>query len=338
MKAAVLIQTGDSGQLEKNLVVKDIPVPEISADEVLVNIKSASLNHRDLWIAKGMYSKIDLPVVLGSDGAGIIHNKGVNVKGLEAGDEVMINPGMNWGNDENFQSKDFRILGMPDNGTLTQFIKVHHRYVHKKPAHLNFEQASAIPLAGVTAYRALFKKAGINKSDNILITGIGGGVASMALTFALKTGAKVFVTSGDDTKIAKAISLGAAGGVNYKKIDWDKQLIELSGNKINVIIDGSGGASYTNYLDLISYGGRIVCYGATLGSVPQFNLHRLYWKQIKLMGSTMGSSKDFEEMIKFIDEKKVVPVIDEVFPIQNVSEAFKKMDEGKQFGKIVVGM
>ncbi len=338
MKAAILTKTGDISDLNKNLVIKDIPVPEISGEEVLINIKCASLNHRDLWITKGEYSNINLPVVLGSDGAGIIHGMGNKVSGFEIGDEVIINPGMNWGNDENYQSRDFRILGMPDNGTLAEFVKVHHNCIYKKPAHLNFEQASALPLAGVTAFRSLFKKAEIYENDNVLITGIGGGVASLALMFAVKSAAKVFVTSGDDRKLQKAISLGAIAGVNYKNNEWDKKLIGLSGNKINVVIDGTGGESYSKYFDILNYGGRIVSYGATSGNVPKFNLHRIFWKQIKLFGTTMGSPSDFAEMIDFIDQKKVEPVIDEVFSLENICDAFRKLNSGSQFGKIVVGI
>ncbi|MEP7146900.1 MAG: zinc-binding dehydrogenase, partial [bacterium] len=212
----------------------------------------------------------------------------------------------------------------------------HHSCIYKKPSHLNFEHAAVIPLAGVTAFRALFKKAKINKYDNILITGIGGGVASLALVFALKTGANVFVTSGTDSKIQKAISLGAIAGINYNNNQWDKKMIELSENKINVVIDGTGGGSFSKYLDILNYGGRIVSYGATLGCASEFNLHRIFWKQIKLFGTTMGSPKDFAEMIDFIDENKVEPVIDEVISLENVSDAFRKLNAGNHFGKLVV--
>ncbi|MDQ3193453.1 MAG: zinc-binding dehydrogenase, partial [Bacteroidota bacterium] len=268
----------------------------------------------------------------------IIHDMGNKVSGFEIGDEVIINPGMNWGNNENYQSRDFKILGMPDNGTLAEFVKVHHNCIYKSPSHLNFEQSSVLPLAGVTAFRSLFKKAEINKNDNVLITGIGGGVASLALMFAVNSAAKVFVTSGDDRKLQKAISLGAIAGVNYKNNEWDKKLIGLSENKINVVIDGTGGESYLKYFYILNYGGRIVSYGATSGSVPKFNLHRIFWKQIKLSGSTMGSPNDFAEMMEFISKKKAEPVIDEVFSLENICDAFRKLNSGSQFGKIVVAL
>jgi NADPH:quinone reductase-like Zn-dependent oxidoreductase len=338
MKAAVLKQTGHAKHLTEYISIEDIPLPEITEDEVLIKILSASLNHRDLWIMEGSYSKIKLPVVLGSDGAGIIHSKGINVKDIEPGGEVMINPGMNWGEDENFQSKDFKILGMPDNGTLAEYVKINKEYIFKKPTHLTFEEACAFPLAGITAFRSLFNKAKVLKNENVLITGIGGGVASFALVFALKAGANVFVTSGHDQKIEKAISLGANGGVNYKNKNWDKDILKLAGNNINVVIDGTGGDKIQKCVDLCSSGARIVSYGATSGSVKELNIHKLYWKQLKLMGSTMGTQKDFEDMMSFIDESKIKPVIDKVFNLSEVAKAFERMSHSEQFGKIIISI
>jgi len=336
MKAAVLKQTGNIEDLSKNLVVEEFPSPEFGEEFVLIKIKNASLNHRDLYITQGLYSKIKLPVILGSDGAGIIHSKGENVSSFQIGDEVIINPGMNWGDDKNFQSRNFKILGMPDNGTFSEFISTHQSFVYKKPLHLNFSQASALPLAGLTAYRTLFEKAMLTANDNVLITGIGGGVATFVLLFALKVGSNVFVTSGEDKKINKAISLGAKGGVNYKNKNWDKEILELSENKINVIIDSAGDDSFSKYLEICNYGGRIVSYGATLGSAQNFSLHRLYWKQLQIYGSTMGSPNDFQNMLKFVNENKIMPVLDEVFSLENICEAFKKLNDSTQFGKIVV--
>ncbi|MBK8550184.1 MAG: zinc-binding dehydrogenase [Ignavibacteria bacterium] len=329
MKAALLKQTGNAGDMKKNLVIEDIPVPEITDNQVLINIKFASLNHRDLWIAKGAYSKIRLPVVLGSDGAGIIHSKGSKVTSFEIGDEVIMNPGFNWGDNENYQSKDFKILGMPDNGTLAEYVAVNKSYVYKKPVHLDLMQSSAIPLTGITAYCALFKKLKLSRNDTLLITGIGGGVSTFALVYALSLGVTVFVTSSSDDKIQKAISLGAKGGVNYTNENWDKEMIELSGNKINTVIDGAGSDTFLKCIDIINYGGRIVCYGATNGNVINFPMARLFWKQLKIFGSTMGPPGDFSEMMKFINDHKVIPVIDKVFKLEDISKAFERMNETK---------
>lgn len=338
MKAALLKKTGPSEEFSNNIIVEDVPDPDIKENEVLINIKFAALNHRDVWISKGAYPKINLPVILGSDCAGIIHSKGSAVKCFEIGDEVIINPGFNWGDNEDFQSKDFKILGLPDNGTLAEFVAVNQSNVYAKPAHLNFSQASGIPLTGITSYRALFKKAELKKDDNVLIPGIGGGVSSSVLVFALSAGANVYVTSGSDEKIKKAVSLGAKGGANYKNDNWDKEILEMAGNNINVIIDGEGGDTFSKSIELINFGGRIVCYGSSSGKTSSIPMARLFWKQLKIFGSTMGSPDDFAEMIKFINENKIIPVIDEIFPLENISGAFLRMNEGKQFGKIVVAV
>jgi zinc-binding alcohol dehydrogenase/oxidoreductase len=336
MKAALLKHTGKIDELEKNLVIEDIPIPDVSDNDVLIKIKFASLNRRDLFITEGLYPKIKFNTVPGSDGAGIVHSKGKNVSSFEIGDEVIINPGINWGDDENFQSGNFRILGMPDNGTFTEYISIDRSYVYKKPPHMDLSYAASIPLAGVTAYRALLLKAQIKKNDTVLVTGIGGGVATLVLLFALKAGANVFVTSGSEDKISKAISIGAMAGVNYNDDNWSQKIIELSGNKINVVIDGAGGNPFSKLTELCNYGGRIVSYGATLGNVKDFPMAKLFWKQLKIFGSTMGSQKDFADTITFINETKVIPVIDKIFPLENIYSGFERMKSSEQFGKIVI--
>ncbi|MFC2093067.1 zinc-binding dehydrogenase [Bacteroidota bacterium] len=336
LKATILKKTGLIECLHKNLIVDDLPEPEIDDNEVLVRIHYAALNHRDLWIAKGLYAGIKLPVVLGSDGAGTIHKLGNNVNSFNVSDEVIINPSLDWGDNESFQSEVYRILGMPDNGTLSEFIKIDKKYVYKKPAHLELIQAAAIPLAGLTASRALFSKAKIKKEDNVLITGIGGGVSTLAMLFAIKFGANVFVTSGSEEKINKAVNFGALTGVNYKNDNWHKDIMKLSGNKINIIIDSAGGDTISKSLDIINYGGKIVTFGATTGNVKDFDIRKIFWKQIALLGSTMGSDSDFKSMINFINKNKIYPVIDKVFSADDVVQAFVRMNSGKQFGKIVI--
>lgn len=336
MKAIILKNTGLIESLHENLLFDDLPEPDIDDNEVLIKIHYAALNHRDLWIAKGLYAGIKLPVVPGSDGAGTIHKLGKNVNDFSVGDKVIINPSLDWGEEESFQSKEYRILGMPDNGTLSEFIKIDKKYVYKKPAQLDLEHAAAIPLAGLTAYRALFTKAKIKKGDNVLITGIGGGVSTLAMLFAITHGTNVFVTSGSDDKIKKAIDLGAVAGVNYKNDNWHNDIIKLSDNNISIIIDSAGGDTISKSLDIINYGGKIVTFGATTGKVKDFEIRKVFWKQIRLLGTTMGSDSDFKNMVDFVNQHEVNPVIDEVFSTNDIVKAFIKMDSAKQFGKIVI--
>ena len=336
MKAAVLHKIGEKNSIADNLSVNEVPRPVSGDDEVIVKVRSASLNHRDLWIAKGQYAKIKLPVIPGSDCAGIVYARGKNVIELAEAEPVIINPSLNWGGCESHQSSEYSILGMPDNGTFADFIKVKSSNVFRMPSHLSFEQGSALPLAGVTAYRAVFSRAKVSPGENVLITGIGGGVATMALQFVLAEGANVFVTSGSNEKVKKATDLGAKSGALYTDPDWTKQILYQSKGKIDVIIDGTGGNTLSALLDIVSYGGRIVIYGSTLGQAENVNLHRIYWKQISLLGSTMGSDNDFSQMLRFVGERGLVPVIDSIYNLEDIVTAFQKMQNSEQFGKIVL--
>lgn len=338
MNAVVLRQIGYIEDLEKNLIIEERPEPEFSDDEVLIKIKYAALNRRDLWITKGLYAGIKTPIVMGSDCSGIIYKKGKNVKGFNEGDEVFVYPVKNWGDNESFQGKDFQILGLPEEGTLREYMAVHKSVLFKYPSNLNPMEASTVPLAGLTAFRAEFIKADINENDNILITGIGGGVSTFALIFATAINANVFVTSGSNNKIENAINLGAKGGVNYNIENWDKKLIEISGNCINKVIDGTGGDAFNRCTNVLTPGGTLVNYGVTIGAVKDFELRRVFWKQLNILGSSMGTYNDFKQMINFIEEKKIKPVIDKVYKMEESFKAFQRMNNSEQFGKIVIEM
>ncbi|MCF8429197.1 MAG: zinc-binding dehydrogenase [Bacteroidia bacterium] len=322
-------------ELNQKLAVKQVEIPAIADNEVLVNIKYAALNHRDVWIQKGQYGGIVLPIILGADGSGIVTNVGANVNPDWIGREVVINPSMNWGNNPRVQAKDYVILGTPHDGTFAEYVKVAAKLLHLKPSHLSFEQAAAIPLAGLTSFRATMKRAAAKAGENVLITGIGGGVALFCVQFAVAAGCNVYVTSGDDEKIAKAIALGAKGGVNYKNQNWDKELKSMSG-VFEAIVDSSGGDTFAKLVDLAKPAGRIAMYGATLGAFNSGVPAKIFWKQLDILGSTMGNDEEFTEMIAFINEHKIVPVIDEVFELAQTQTAIEKMSNGKQFGKIVL--
>lgn len=336
MKAAVLHSTGSIDTLTENLRVEEVPKPVAGDDEVIVKVRYASLNHRDLWISLGQYAKIQLPVILGSDCAGIIYARGKNTGGIDELDSVVINPSLNWGNNELHQSNDYSIIGMPDNGTFADFVKVKSSLVYRMPSHLSFAEASALPLAGLTAYRALFRKANVMSGENVLITGIGGGVATIAMQLAIAAGANVFVTSGSEKKISKAIDLGAKAGALYTDPEWWKKILSQSEKNIDVIIDGTGGNTMSALLEAVSYGGRIVLYGATLGRAENVNLYKVYWKQISLLGTTMGSSDDFSDMLRFVGERCITPVIDSAYDLEYIVTAFQRMQNSEQFGKIVL--
>lgn len=289
-----------------------------------IKILSSSLNHRDIWIKKGQYAGIKFPMVLGSDGVGLDENDNL----------VILNPSIQWGENSAFQSKEFQILGLPRYGTFSDECWVHKSQIFPLPTHLNIESAAALPLAGVTAFRALFKRANLQKSDKVLISGIGGGVALFAMQFAIAQGCEVYVTSSKEWKLDMAISMGAKGGKLYSDDNFVKGFqTELGG--FDVIVDSAGGDGFSNLVKLANPGGRIVFYGGTNGNI-QINPQLVFWKQISILGSTMGSDQDFTEMLEFVNFHKIIPKVDSIFPINEFDKAFKKMESGDQFGKIVL--
>ncbi|PHS09979.1 MAG: alcohol dehydrogenase [Blastopirellula sp.] len=322
-------------QLKTPLELEDRPELVPAANQVVVQLKAASVNRRDYWITQGMYPGIELPVVLGSDGAGVVAQCGDGVDSAWVGREVLINPGVNWGDVQAFQSDEFTILGLPADGTFATEVVVPVSQLAAKPAHLSWQQAAALPLAGVTAYRAMFSQGNLQAGEKVLITGIGGGVATFALQYAVAAGAQVWVTSSSQEKINRAVELGAQAGFNYRDETWSKQMKQQAGEP-NLIIDSAGGAGYKSLLNLAAPGGRIVNYGATTGPPDKVDMFKLFWKQLHLIGSTMGSPADFARMLKFVEQKKIAPVIDSVRPLAEANAAIESMKSSTQFGKMVL--
>ncbi|WP_165246282.1 zinc-binding dehydrogenase [Paludisphaera soli] len=333
MKAIVLRDLGGPELLR----LEDQADPTPGPGETVIRLKAAALNHRDVWIRKGQYAGIKLPTVLGSDGAGVVEAVGDGVDGALVGREVVANPSLDWGPDERFFGPNFRILGMPDAGTYAQFVKVPAANVHAKPPGLGWGEAAAIPLAGLTAYRALVSRAKVQAGETVFIPGIGGGVATFVLLFAKKLGAKVLVTSGSRDKLERARELGADGGANYKDAGWVDEIRKLSGGQgPDVVIDSVGGETYAACVDLLRPGGRMASFGATTGPVPNLLSRQVYWKQLNLLGTTMGSPADFEAMLALFADGSLRPVVDRAFPLADAAAAHRHMDEAGQFGKIVL--
>lgn len=305
-------------------MLREVADPRPAKGEIVVDMRAAALNHRDYWISIGQYAGIKVPIILGSDGAG-----------EHRGKPVVICPSLDWGTDNRFQASAFRILGLPDNGTLAEQVVIPRRNIYPQPEHLTAEQAAAIPLAGLTAWRALFTRCQLQRSDKVLIVGIGGGVALFALQFAVATGAEVFVTSGSDEKIARAVQMGAKGGANYRTPDWDKTLKNDVGG-FDVIVDSAAGDGFSALVNLANPGARIVMYGAGQGIMNNVNPRSVFWKQLNILGSTMGNLAEFKKMMAFINQRTLVPVVDSVFPLAEGNAALQRMAAGDQFGKIVL--
>ncbi|OCA85383.1 alcohol dehydrogenase [Bacillus wudalianchiensis] len=309
--------------------------PKPKGNEVVVKLKYASLNRRDVWIPYGKYPGIKLPAILGSDGAGEVAALGENVKNIEVGSEVIINPSLNWGESDAFNGPDYSILGMPTNGTYAQYVAVPVENVYPKPEYLSMEEAAALPLSALTAYRAVVVRGEVKRDETVFIPGIGSGVALFALQIAAATGANVYVTSSSDEKLEKAKELGAIGGVNYRSDTYVRDLKgEIGG--ADLLIDGVGGKTFNDLIQLAKTGGRIINFGATAGPVPDLVLPRLFFKHLDIKGTTMGSSRNFEEMLQFFADHEIRPVIDRIFPLQEAAEAQRYMEKGQQFGKIIL--
>ncbi|MFN8354419.1 MAG: zinc-binding dehydrogenase [Spirosomataceae bacterium] len=330
MKAAIL------EGLHKPLIVQEIPTPAPAAGQALVRIKAAALNHRDVWIQGGLYPGLRFPVQLGSDGAGVVEAVGDTSDTTWVGKEVIINPSLNWGPNHRFYSREFKILGMPDPGTFAEYITISTDYLVEKPSHLSFEEAAAIPLAGLTAWRSLMTRGQFLAGQKVLVTGIGGGVALFAMQFALAGGAsEVWVTSGHADKIERAVALGAKGGVSYKEPKWEKDLIAQAG-LFDVVIDSAGGDGFAKLIDVAAPGSNIVFYGGTLGNINGIIPAKVFFKQLNIMGSTMGTPEEFRQMIQLIERAQLKPVVDKVYWLEDAELAMRRMEAGQQFGKIVL--
>ncbi|HVU33914.1 MAG TPA: zinc-binding dehydrogenase [Opitutaceae bacterium] len=319
------------------LSVAEVPDPRPAAGEVVVALRAAALNHRDVWIKAGQYAGLKWPCQPGSDGAGVVVECGEGTDPSWKNRDVIINPSFGWGNREAAQDSAFTILGLPRDGTLAERIAVPAAQLTGKPAHLSWEEAAALPLAGLTAFRALFARAKAVAGERVLISGVGGGVALFAMQFAIAEGCEVWVTSSSPEKIDRATALGAKGGFDYRNPRWADQAGKTPG-PFDVIIDSAGGDGFGKLIDVAAPGGRIAFFGATRGDPPALPMRKIFWRQLSVLGTTMGSPADWTAMVEFVARHQIRPVVSEVFPLANAASAFALMEEGGQFGKIVATM
>ncbi|OJA20396.1 hypothetical protein AZE42_05357 [Rhizopogon vesiculosus] len=329
-------------------VLEKRPLQQLKHGEVLVKMSATSFNHRDLWIRLGQYPGINFGSTFGADGAGTV------VASADANDallnkRVFLTPMRGWESNPDAPEavSGLGLLGggsNPSLGTFADYVIVERNQVIRSPDHLDDIQVSAWPLGGLTAWRAAIVNAGVSKDQNVLITGIGGGVALLAMQLCLARGANVYVTSGNEEKIHKATSLGAKGGVNYKSNDWPSQLATIlaktSGKpaKIDAVIDSGGGDIMTRVNSILKQGGKVVVYGMTANPQIKFTMREVLKNQ-RLIGSTMGSHKDLIDATKFVSENRIVPVVSHVLDgLEAAEEGFELMKRGDQFGKIVIKM
>lgn len=332
MKAIWVEQAGGAEVLQ----YVDRPDPEPGPGEVRVRLKTAALNRRDTSQRKNAASPF--PYIPGSDGAGIVDVLGAGVTDLAAGAEVVIFPSLRWFGGEDAPPPDFEILGGTTPGTYAESIVVPRENIYPKPAGLSWEEAAAIPLAGLTAWRALFTRGGLRAGETVVVTGIGGGVATFGLAFAQLAGATVYATSGDESKLKRATELGAAGVVNYRAHpNWPEQIREWTGGRgADLILDSAGGEVWGECVRALRPGGRLVGLGMTTGETSPLPTRRVVIGQLSVLGTTMGNAREFAELLRVYDNGRLRPVIDRIFPLARAADAHRRMEEQDQFGKIVL--
>ena len=308
------------------LRLDEVEDPVAGPGEVLIRLKAASLNHLDIWLRQGLPS-VPKPRILGADGAGVVEALGEGVDGFELGQRVVLNPGLRNGAE---------IVGEHRDGTHAELIAVPSENVHPIPEELSFEEAAAFPLVYETAYRMLVTRAGLQEGEWVLVWGIGSGVGSAAFLIAKALGARVVVTSSDDGKLDRARELGADETVNHESGDVVSVVKEASDGGAHVVVEHVGEATWKTSLQVARTGGRIAVCGATSGPNPPANLHRIFWKQLSILGSTMGTAEDFAGVYELVASGRVKPLVDRVFPLEEAAEAHRHLESGKQFGKVVL--
>jgi zinc-binding alcohol dehydrogenase/oxidoreductase len=306
---------------------EDAPDPSPGPGEVLIGLRAASLNHLDIWLRRGLPSA-PKPRILGADGAGVVVGLGEGVDRFAEGDEVVINPGLDEG---------ARIVGEHMDGTHAELISLPADYVYPLPDGLSFEESAAFPLVFETAYRMLVTRAGLREGEWVFVWGIGSGVATASLQIAKALGARVIVTSSSAEKLERAHELGADAVVNHAEADVAAAVREATeGHGADIVVEHVGEATWKTSLQVAATGARVTVCGATSGPNPPANLHRIWWKQLSVLGSTMGTQEDFRGVYDLVASGRAKPVVDRVFPLEDAAAAHEHLEAGRQLGKVVL--
>lgn len=340
MKAVIFRQHGGPDVLE----YADVPEPRIRANEVLVQVKACALNHLDIWARGGLRGiEIPLPHILGNDVAGVVKEAGELVTWVNAGDEVMVQPGVSCGHCEACLSghdnfcPEYDIIGYRRDGGYAEFIAVPGVNIIPKPAKLSWEEAAALPLVTVTAWHMLVTRANVQPGETVLVHAAGSGVGSIAIQVAKLRGARVITTASTDEKLAHARELGADETVNYTGGDWPKEVRRLTGRKgVDVVVEHTGAATWPGSIATLKHNGRLVTCGATSGYDAQTDLRQVFYRHLNILGSFMGSKAELLEAMKFVEQGRIRAVVDRVLPLSEARQAHELIENRAQFGKIVL--
>lgn len=317
----------------KQLQIGERPKPTIQAGDVLLHIKAAGLNRRDLYTQNRLEQQAP-PLILGSDASGIVEEVGAGVTHIAVGDEVIINPSLRWYEQSDVPPDDFEILSLPDDGTFAEYIAISAEQVEKKPAYLNFVEAATLGIAPLTGYRALVTKGAIREGQTVFIPGAGSGVATFMIQFAKKKGARVIVSSRSEAKRQASLAIGADRAVANEE-DWTDVLKDET---IDLVIESVGRATFNRSLAVLKKGGTVVVFGATTEDFVELDLRTFFYAQQRILGTTLGNREEFREMLQFIEQHQLYPVIDRTFQLEEAEEALQLLEKNQQFGKIVFEM
>jgi NADPH:quinone reductase-like Zn-dependent oxidoreductase len=338
MKAIVIREHGGLDKLR----LEEIPAPEISEREVLVRVKACALNHLDIWVRRGIPG-LNPPHTPGADVAGVVERIGAAVKDIKAGERVVLNPNLNCGECEYCQMGEdslcikYGILGEHAPGGYAEFVKIPARNVIRIPDHVSFDEAAAVPLVFMTAWRMVVTRAQVRPGEDLLVLAAGSGVGSAAIQIAKLCGARVIATASTDEKLAKARELGADIVINYAKTDFDKEVWKLTNRRgVDVVIESVGQATWPKSLRALARNGRLVTCGATTGPLGETDIRLIFWKQLQILGSTMGTRSELLDALKLVWAGKLRPVIAGAFPLAEAAKAQEMLEKREQFGKLLL--
>jgi NADPH:quinone reductase-like Zn-dependent oxidoreductase len=340
MKAVVI---HEHGGVEK-LKIEKVAEPQPGEDEVLIEVKACALNHLDLWTRRGISGqKFPLPLIPGSDIAGVVKKAGSAVKGIRAGDRVVVQPGLSCGRcaaclagSDNL-CRSYGIIGETRNGGCAELVVVPSINVIPLREGLSFDGAASVPLTFLTAWHMLVARARVRPGDDVLVHAGGSGVGVAAIQIAKLHGARVIATAGSDAKLKRATDLGADDTINYKKYDFYEEARKITGKRgVDIIIDSIGADVWHRDLKLLKQGGRIVTCGVTSGFEVATDIRYIFFRNLSILGATMGSKSELLDVMRLVEKKALKPVVDSAFPMEKIAEAHKRMESRKQFGKIVV--
>lgn len=341
MKAVIFNEHGASDVLH---YTTDAPEPRIKANEILVEVRACALNHLDVWTRGGLPGiKFKLPHILGNDIAGIVRDKGELVDWLETGDEVLLQPGVSCGRcRECLRGQDnlcarYEILGYQRDGGYAEFVSAPAVNAIKKPAHISFEEAAALPLVTLTAWHMLVTRANVQPNEVVLIHAAGSGVGSTGIQIAKLRGARVIATASSDDKLEKALALGADETIDYTQDDWHKQVKRLTdGHGVDVVFEHTGAATWEKSILSLRTDGRLVTCGATSGFAATTDIRQLFYRHLTFLGSFMGAKYELLDALPFIEQGKIRAVIDQTLPLAEAKRAHDLMEDRAQFGKLVL--